>query len=71
MVPHVGAEWRSLQWDDHSFSLRAGFNGEMPTFGLGLGMNLRRGIVAKMDYAFVLDTVSPSSSHLIGWTFGF
>ncbi len=70
-TPHLGVEWRSMEWEAKSLALRGGFNGESPTFGLGVGMKLRHGIVAKMDYAFVLDTVSPSGSHLVGWTFGF
>jgi len=69
--PHLGAEWRTLNWENKAFSVRAGYNGDMPTFGMGLGMKLRRGVVAKMDYAYVIDTVSPAGSHLIGWTFGF
>lgn len=69
--PHLGVEWRIDQWESNRLALRAGYDGDSPTFGLGLGMKLRRGVSATMDYAFAFDTVSPSGSHLIGWTFGF
>ena len=71
LKPHMGVEWRGAQWEEKFLALRAGWNGDSPTFGLGLGLKLRRGLVAKMDYAYVVDIVSPSGSHLIGWTFGF
>ncbi len=71
LKPHLGVEWRGARMEEKFLTLRAGWNGDSPTFGFGLGMKLRRGIIAKMDYAYVIDLASPSVSHLIGWTFGF
>jgi hypothetical protein len=35
--------------------------------GLGLDFLLRHQIRARFNYAFLMEQVSPSGSHLIGW----
>ncbi len=67
-----GVEYRYPIMNDNlnGFALRAGWNGDIPTFGFGLDLNLRR-VQARLDYAFLLEDVAPSGSHLIGWVFEF
>jgi len=66
---HIGGEWRKAYDLKKSVALRLGWNGDAPTFGLGVDLGLRYGIKARMDYAYIIEDVAPSGSHLIGWTF--
>ena len=65
---HFGAEWKYLFNREQGFILRAGYNGEAPTFGLGFVLGIS-GVKTRMDYAFVMEQVAPSGTHLIGWMF--
>jgi hypothetical protein len=67
-----GLEYRHAVLNDNlnGFAIRAGWNGNIPTFGFGLDLNLRK-VQARLDYAFLLEDVAPSGSHLIGWVFEF
>jgi len=66
---HFGGEWRTAIDHNKSAILRAGWNGEAPTFGLGFDFVLRHGIKARVDYGYIMENRAPSGSHLIGWTF--
>jgi len=69
---HFGTEYRLTLNNENlnGFALRAGWNGNRPAFGFGMDMNLRK-LRARFDYAFQLEEVAPSGSHLIGWVFEF
>ncbi len=66
--PKAGIEWTKIFTLSREFILRGGYNGKAPSFGIGLRMELLE-ITARMDYAFYLEPISPSGSHLITWTF--
>jgi opacity protein-like surface antigen len=68
---HFGGEWVLRESENRAFFLRGGWNGESPAFGLGFDLKLRRNMAARLDYAYVMDDVTPAGSHLFGWTFGF
>jgi len=64
----LGAEFRYEFSPSRWIALRAGWNGDVPTFGLGLDVDIRVAR-ARMDYAFLIEQVAPGGSHLIGWVF--
>ncbi len=66
--PHCGIEWKYALNRDQGFILRTGYNGEAPTFGLGFILKINN-VRTRLDYAFVMEQVAPSGSHLIGWMF--
>ena len=68
--PRFGVEYRSEAGAGRDVALRGGWNGKAPTFGLGLGMEVRR-VRVRLDYAFVVEPVAPGGSHLVGWVFEF
>lgn len=69
---HLGSEYRFPLMNEtlNGFALRTGWNGEEPSFGFGMDMNLYK-LQARFDYAFLFEAVAPSGSHLIGWVFEF
>ncbi len=66
--PRFGVEWGYDFDRAKGLVLRAGYNGEGETFGLGLKLELSR-VKARLDYAFLVEPVAPSGTHLIGWVF--
>ncbi|MDP8228651.1 MAG: hypothetical protein P9M15_04290 [Candidatus Electryoneaceae bacterium] len=68
--PRFGLEYRYAVDSGKGFALRAGWNGDVPTFGFRLDLDLWR-LQARLDYAFLMDKVAPNESHLIGWVFEF
>lgn len=49
--------------------LRAGLDRDRPTFGLGLELQLRDLGITRLDYAYVVDTISPEATQVISWRF--
>jgi len=70
LQPRFGVEYRREAGAGRDVALRGGWNGQAPTFGLGLGLDIRR-VRVRLDYAFVVEPVAPGGSHLIGWVFEF
>ena len=68
--PHIGGEYRYDLGSDKNFAMRAGWDGDVPTFGFGLSFDLQR-TKARMDYAYILEEIAPSGSHIIGWILEF
>lgn len=66
--PHFGAEWQHPLNRNQGFIIRSGYNGEAPTFGMGFIMRVGK-VKTRLDYAFIMEQVAPSGSHLIGWNF--
>ncbi len=67
--PHFGTEWKYSINNELGGVIRAGVDQNEPTFGFGFDFILLEKIRAHFDYAFVYDRISPSGSHLFGWTF--
>ncbi len=51
--------------------LRGGIDRDRPTFGLGLILRLSGLGLSRIDYAYVLDQVSPEATQIISWRFMF
>jgi hypothetical protein len=66
--PHFGAEYRFYGMQSRIVSFRAGWNGDSPTFGLGITYKFKR-VTIRMDYAYLFEKVAPNGSHVIGWVF--
>lgn len=66
--PHFGAEWRYPVDNDKKLKLRAGYNGDTITFGMGLQFDVS-GVRANFNYAFLIEPVAPGSSHMVSWVF--
>lgn len=49
--------------------LRAGLDRDRPTFGLGLELKLRDLGVTRLDYAYVVESVSPEATQVVSWRF--
>jgi hypothetical protein len=60
---HLGAEFAPYP----NFVLRAGFDVEEPTFGLGYLFPIWR-LTSVLDYAYVIEDVAPSGEHLLSWS---
>ncbi|MBD3166110.1 hypothetical protein GF324_05910 [bacterium] len=56
---------------DYSLALRAGYDRDRPTFGIGLGFKVAGLGKTRLDYAFVPEPVSPEPTQIISWRFGF
>ncbi len=73
-------EWSNRGAKKHHFGLeaihgrnlaiRAGFNGEVLTFGAGMDFDML-GIVSLVDYAFLPSVVDEGSSHIFSWQLAF
>jgi len=64
----LGGEWSRMIEEEFKFALRAGFNGDVPSFGLGLAFPLKHNRV-RFDYAFLMEKIAPGGAHLAGWVF--
>ncbi len=53
----------------YGLALRAGFDRDRPTFGLGLALNLKGLGESRLDYAYVIEPVSPEPTQIISWRF--
>jgi len=60
---HLGAEFTPYP----NVVLRAGFDVEEPTFGLGYVFPVWR-FASVLDYAYVVENVAPSGEHIISWS---
>ena len=67
LEPHFGLEMRRELAPGQKLALRTGWNGKALALGLGLDFMLRHHLSARFNYAFLMEQVSPSGSHLIGW----
>ncbi len=55
----------------HGFVVRAGWDRDRPSLGLGLDIKLRGLGITRLDYAFVVAPVSPEPTQVISWRFRF
>jgi hypothetical protein len=67
---HLGAEYSKRLSDQLKTAIRAGLDYHNLTFGVGITPKLWH-LVTTLDYAYVIESVSPLDSHLISWTFQF
>jgi hypothetical protein len=51
--------------------LRAGLNDDSPTFGLGLVFHVAGLGITRLDYAYVVEDVSPEATQVLTWRFRF
>lgn len=56
---------------DSGLALRLGVDRDRPTFGLGLALNLWGLGRTRLDYAYVVEPVSPEATQVISWRFRF
>lgn len=63
---HFGAEFVPYP----RVALRAGFDTDAPTFGLGYGFKFWK-IYSVLDYAFLTNDIAPSDEHVFSWSFHF
>ncbi|MFH0766181.1 MAG: hypothetical protein V2A61_07150, partial [Calditrichota bacterium] len=66
--PHLGGEWSRVFPEGYILALRAGYNGDAPSFGLGLTLPMKQ-VRIRFDYAFRVETTAPGGAHLAGWVF--
>jgi hypothetical protein len=67
---HVGAEYAKRFSDQLSGAIRAGVDYHNLTFGIGITPKVWH-LQTTLDYAYVIEAVSPLDSHVISWTFQF
>ncbi len=71
-VPEGGSSMMSYgSVRPHGFVLRAGVDRDRPTFGFGLDVKLKSLGVTRIDYAYVVEPVSPDPTQVISWRFRF
>jgi len=51
------------------FVLRAGWDIEKPTLGFGLDLRLKGVGSTRLDYAYIIQTVSPEDTQILSWRF--
>ncbi|MDK9699783.1 MAG: hypothetical protein OEM52_06545 [bacterium] len=67
---HTGAEYRFFKVDRYDALLRAGIDGKAPTFGLGLAMPFST-VKARLDYAYIVESIAPEDTHVLSWMVNF
>ena len=67
---HVGAEYAKRFSEQLAGAVRAGVDHHNLTFGLGITPTIWH-LKATLDYAYIVEHVSPLDTHLITWTFQF
>jgi hypothetical protein len=67
---HIGAEYARRFSDELQGAIRAGVDYHNITFGLGITPKVWH-LRATLDYAYIIETVSPLDTHVISWTFEF
>jgi hypothetical protein len=67
---HIGAEYAKRFSPDLRGAVRAGIDYHNITFGVGITPKIWH-LQATMDYAYIVEAVSPLDSHIITWTFQF
>ena len=67
---HFGVEYAKRFSEQLSGAIRAGLDYHNLTFGVGITPKVWH-LKTTLDYAYVVEAVSPLDSHLISWTFQF
>ncbi len=65
----AGREALTAAGGNYGLSLRAGVDRDRPTFGFGLEFRLAGLGLSRLDYAYVIEPVSPEATQVVSWRF--